>query len=219
MWEVPTHPPIAVIKFMNTNGSNTPDNPADQPELYALNALSPMEAAAFEARIINGDVDAEELENHMETMLALCEEMASVMPAPRRALKDAVMAAIDPAPAPGALKPGEQVFVMADEGEWQNPGLPGFSMKILYHDDARKRTTVLVRLAPGTAYPAHRHMGLEECMVLEGDLYVDGHSLQAGDYTASMTDKIHIDTHSEHGCLLLLNTPLDDEFLEDGYGA
>jgi anti-sigma factor ChrR (cupin superfamily) len=196
---------------MEENSKNTPDRPAELIELYALGMLTPEETAEFEAQLMAGNINAEALDENLRAVTALAEEMASVMPAPRRAVKDAIMAAIAPAE---QKQPEEQkqTFVFANEGEWQEM-VPGISMKVLHHDADMNRTTVLVRLAPGAVYPSHRHRGLEECLVLEGDLHVDGTILHAGDFTASYEEKVHMDTHSNEGCLLLISSPLDDEIL------
>jgi anti-sigma factor ChrR (cupin superfamily) len=106
-----------------------------------------------------------------------------------------------------------QIFVLANGGEWVEL-LPGIQMKVLHQDVEHSRTTFLARLAPGASYPSHRHMGLEECLVIDGDLHVDGTVLRSGDFTASYYDKVHIDTHSEEGCLLLISSPMNDEFLD-----
>jgi len=200
--------------------NNDPRTFPESGALYALGALPADEAAAFESRLLAGDVDAGELEDHLLTMTALCEEIASAMPTPRRALKDAVMAAITPPTEepPQTEETPKQIFVLAEEGEWQQAA-PGISLKLLHADPEGARTTVLVRIDPGAAYPPHRHRGVEECLVLEGDLHVDGRVLGAGDFTASFYDKVHIDTHSEGGCLLLISSPLNDEFLGPDEGT
>ena len=194
---------------MDTIHTN-PDDPAELAALYALGALGAGEAEAFEAHVIAGEASAEE---HLNTMTDLCEELASIMPTPRRAVKDSIMAAIAGLDAPSAPEDQGQIFVLSNQGEWQDMA-PGITAKILYADPKGDRTTLLVRIDPGAAYAPHRHQGLEECLVLEGDLHVDGTVLHAGDYTASFLDKVHIDTHSEQGCLLLISSPLNDEFLE-----
>ena len=196
---------------MEENNKNTPDRQAELIELYALGMLTPEETTEFEVQVMAGTIDANALEENLRATTALAEELASVMPAPRRAVKDAIMAAIAP-PQPEGPEEPKQIFVLANEGEWQEMA-PGIAMKVLHHDASMQRTTVLVRIAPGAAYPAHRHRGLEECLVLEGDLRVDGTILRAGDFTASYEEKVHIDTHSEEGCLLLISSPLNDEIL------
>lgn len=216
----------------NSNSSGVP-SPKVNGELYALGAMSPQERQEFEARLAAGEVDPEEISEYLLVVTEIAEELASVMPAPRRAVKDALMAAIAPDHGHSDHKHSdhehstenssehlsenssaakEQLFVFAHEGEWQEM-IPGITIKILFHDAEHSRTTLLVRLEPGAAYPSHRHNGIEECLVLEGDLHVDGTVLHKGDFTVSLDEKIHLDTHSEEGCVLLISSPMNDEIL------
>jgi hypothetical protein len=196
------------------NNEQQPDEQKESySELYALGALSEEERETFEEFVAEGHMDMEDVRSHLESFTAICEEVAETMPSPRKALKqkilDAVLNTAEEAPP-------LQMFIHLNEGEWRETGIPGIAMKVLYSDPATARTTVLARLAPGAAYPSHRHMGVEECLVVQGDLVIDGRRLGAGDFTVSFQDKVHVDTHSEEGCLLLLNSPLNDEFLDLG---
>lgn len=189
-----------------------PDDASSQEmraELYALGALPPAEREKLEARILSGEIAPEDIHEHLQTITELAEDIASIMPAPRRAVKEGLMSAIA-----GTESSQEQktIFVLANEGQWIDMA-PGISIKILFQDSEKASTTLLVRLQPGAAYPPHRHRGTEECLVLEGDLHVDGTVLHTGDFTVSFDDRIHTDTHSSEGCLLLINSPMNDEFL------
>lgn len=194
------------------NNKQQPDKKNDSYiALYALGALSEEERETFEEFVAEGHIDMQEVRSHLESFTAVCEEVAETMPSPRKALKEKILNAALGDAAPSAPR---QMFVHAHEGEWKDVGIPGISLKILYTDPKINRTTVLVRIAAGAAYPMHRHVGVEECLVVEGDLVVDGTTLLAGDFTVSFPDKIHLDTHSEAGCLLLISSPLNDEFLD-----
>jgi hypothetical protein len=57
--------------------------------------------------------------------------------------------------------------------EWKEVA-PGISCKLLATDTERNRVSMLVRLAPGTDYPPHRHAGVEELHLLHGELMIDG---------------------------------------------
>jgi anti-sigma factor ChrR (cupin superfamily) len=59
-------------------------------------------------------------------------------------------------------------------------------------------------MAPGAHYPSHRHAGLEHCYVLEGDLILEDHTLNAGDYSAGSPDKEHTSATTKQGCLIFL---------------
>ncbi len=202
---------VPKTEAMDMNNNTPPQDELDNADLYALGALSPSETAAYEAALSAGTADQQQAVASLETAAALAEQMAAAMPAPRRAVKHAIMSAIA-APEPDDQE-GKQVFLRANEGEWVEM-VPGITVRVLHTDTELGRTTFLARLAPGAVLPAHRHVGLEECLVLEGELYVDGHTLGNGDFTASYSDKVHLDTHSDSGCLLLLSSPMSDEFLD-----
>lgn len=97
---------------------------------------------------------------------------------------------------------------------WEATGIPGIESKCLMVDREGDRVTMMVRMAPGTSYPPHRHGGLEECMVLSGDLYSDNFQMKAGDYQSASKDSRHGRQHTREGCVLLINSSLQDELLE-----
>ena len=67
------------------------------------------------------------------------------------------------------------------EPEWKKAA-PGISFKLLATDTEKNRVTMLVRLAPGTEYPPHRHAGFEELHLLYGELMIGDRKLYPGDY-------------------------------------
>lgn len=67
------------------------------------------------------------------------------------------------------------------EPEWEDVA-PGISCKLLATDTERDRVSMLVRLAPDTAYPPHRHAGVEELFLLQGELWIEDRKLHPGDY-------------------------------------
>ena len=69
-------------------------------------------------------------------------------------------------------------------------------------------------MAPGTSYPGHRHAGVEECYVLEGDLRVGDLVMRAGDYQRAAIGSVHGVQSTEGGCLLLVLMSDRDERLE-----
>jgi DNA-directed RNA polymerase specialized sigma24 family protein len=58
------------------------------------------------------------------------------------------------------------------ESEWEEVA-PGISCNLLATDAEKDRVSMLVRLAPGAAYPPHRHAGVEELYLLDGVLMID----------------------------------------------
>lgn len=93
---------------------------------------------------------------------------------------------------------------------WQEVA-PGISCKILSTDREMDRVSVLVRLARGVAYPAHRHAGVEELHLLEGELWIDHQKLHAGDYYRAEPGSMDQRVWSATGCMCLLVTSPSDE--------
>jgi len=77
-------------------------------------------------------------------------------------------------------------------------------VKVLYTDPTTKRSTALVRMAPGTRLPRHQHLAVEELFVLQGDCHIaPGQVLQAGDYFRAEANSVHGMTFTEAGTTFL----------------
>ena len=74
-------------------------------------------------------------------------------------------------------------------------------------------TFVLVRLAPGTEYPPHRHAGIEELYLLRGELMIDDKKVCPGDYIRAEADSVDHRVWSETGCTCVLLTSTQDVLL------
>jgi anti-sigma factor ChrR (cupin superfamily) len=94
--------------------------------------------------------------------------------------------------------------------EWRAVA-PGIRCKLLATDPERRRVSMLVRLAPDTEYPPHRHAGVEELHLLDGVLIVDDKTLHPGDYLRSELGTADARVYSETGCTCVLITSMDDE--------
>ena len=104
------------------------------------------------------------------------------------------------------------MFIRANEGSWIEAE-PGIFAKILNMDAERGRITALVRMAPGSRYAAHRHLGTEEVLVLEGSCYCGGRLLRKGDYHRAEVGSVHVDVRSDEGSLMLISAPLRSDML------
>jgi anti-sigma factor ChrR (cupin superfamily) len=69
---------------------------------------------------------------------------------------------------------------------------------------------MLVRLAPDTAYPPHRHAGKEELYLLHGELVIDDKKLYAGDYYRAEAGSADNRVWSATGCTCVLITSARD---------
>jgi anti-sigma factor ChrR (cupin superfamily) len=96
-----------------------------------------------------------------------------------------------------------------EEPEWKEVA-PGISCKLLATDTANERVSMLVRLAPGVAYPRHRHVGVEELHLLDGELWIDDRKLYPGDYNRCEPGSTDSHVWSETGCTCVLVTLFGD---------
>ncbi len=96
------------------------------------------------------------------------------------------------------------VSIMRDDA-WVSLGKK-IQVKIL-HDDG---TTLswLLKLLPGGRLPQHDHNdGLEECMILEGQLRINGEPFGCGDYQIAHPGSVHFEVASDQGALVFLKSP------------
>jgi DNA-binding NarL/FixJ family response regulator len=108
------------------------------------------------------------------------------------------------------------LFIAKTEGiEWQDGDLPGCQKKILFIDERHKCVTSLVRMEAAARFPAHRHGGPEEVFVLHGDLVVEGHLMNPGDYCRAETESIHSESYTQSGCIFLLRSSQHDQIMGD----
>ena len=194
--------------------------------LYALGALPPEEAAAFEAHLREG---CRACQGEMETFAAVTGQLgyAVVPEGPPLEVRGRLLARLSsgaagpvaveevsevPAPAGGPRR----TVVRSAEVEWQAAG-PGVAVKPLFQDPAEERLTILARMEPGAQYPSHEHAGTEEVYLLGGDLKVEDQVLRAGDYCGAPPGSVHTGASTDAGCTLLIMASERDRILgEEG---
>ncbi|NGZ97925.1 MAG: hypothetical protein CV089_17685 [Nitrospira sp. WS110] len=124
-----------------------------------------------------------------------------------RFLRTVLIRAVIPRPSSDGL-----TFVKASEGTWRGIA-PGVMAKLLSFDPVSRRTTTVLRFAPGTSYAPHRHTAVEELYVLEGGCSIAGREMSVGDYHRAEAGTIHHDTSTDDGCLLLVISSPQNEML------
>ena len=97
----------------------------------------------------------------------------------------------------------------AGEPAWKEVA-PGISCKLLATDTDTGYVSMLVRLEPGVAYPPHRHAGLEELHLLDGELWIEDRLLRPGDYNRAEPGTGDLRVWSETGCTCVLLTSSRD---------
>jgi len=104
--------------------------------------------------------------------------------------------------------------MLPGRSRWTDPPwkrvAPGIQVKLLATDPAKSRVSMLVRLEPGAAYPAHRHAGVEELHLLDGELWIDSRKLLPGDYNYGAPGAGDDRVFSETGCTCVLITSFND---------
>jgi anti-sigma factor ChrR (cupin superfamily) len=75
--------------------------------------------------------------------------------------------------------------------EWRSTRYEGIFLHVLRRDDETGDSTVLIRMEPGCGYPAHRHNGIEEVLVLRGGYRDQKGEHCAGDYVLNEAGSAH----------------------------
>lgn len=120
-----------------------------------------------------------------------------------------------PAPLPPGGKrilPGVSAVLVADV-PWSSAALPGLDFKILHRDETRGYTTRLLRFAPGSSYPSHRHGGMEEVFIVAGSVSLNGVMLRAGDYCRSEAGTFETAAFSAEGGMAIIVSSDADQFV------
>jgi quercetin dioxygenase-like cupin family protein len=173
---------------------------------YALQALPANERAGFEAHVEQCRECRLELEALRPITGAFVDWPIDVLRPPtplwdRLAQRIANNAEAEP---PVAVERGSR-----EEPGWKEVA-PGISCKLLATDRAKERVSMLVRLAPGVAYPPHSHAGVEELHLLEGELWINDRKLSPGDYNRAEPGTMDNRVWSETGCTCVLLTSFTD---------
>ncbi|GHC47112.1 cupin domain-containing protein [Roseibacillus persicicus] len=200
---------------MSTNETNpTPpsDHAAELSALTGLNALDGTDSAALanchQCPLGQAILASQGFDECVATMTATY--YPPVQPSP--SLKSQIFAAIgeqEPGTEPEAPKKqegGGYHFIGNEEGEWKT--LPGGKIRLKTLSDLPEasHTTILLEADPGAVFLPHAHEGMEEIVLLSGDLDTLGRRLVAGDYLRHDPNTLHAKAVSENGCRALLIT-------------
>jgi anti-sigma factor ChrR (cupin superfamily) len=172
---------------------------------YAAQALAASEVAAAEAHIAS----CPDCRRELESLRAVVDRFVAwptdvlrpTTPLQQRlALRIAEETGKEPVPPP---------LQQWSEPEWEQVA-PGIECKLLATDAERHRVSMLVRLAPGASYPPHKHAGVEELHLLDGELMIDERKLFPGDYNYGAPGAGDDRVWSETGCTCVLVTSTKD---------
>jgi anti-sigma factor ChrR (cupin superfamily) len=184
------------------------DTAREQAALCALGTLSADEARAVEQQLAQ---DAT-LRDEVAAFRSVVDDLAYAAPAqaPPPALRARVLARVAAAE-PAVIDHDGLRFVRSGQLAWGPGAMPGFEVKSLFTDPSGRRTTTIIRMAPGTTYADHRHADIEELFLLEGDLLVSGVLMRAGDYCRAEADTMHDGVMTPSGCVFIVTASERDE--------
>lgn len=173
---------------------------------YALRALPAAEQSALEQHLAGCEPCRRELESLRPVIEALGDWPTDVL-RPATPLWDRVARAVATETGTEPVLGPEEPWV--EEPAW-NEVAPGISCKLLSTDAATDMVSMLVRLAPGIAYPPHTHAGVEELHLLDGELWIEDRKLVPGDYSRAEPGTADQRVWSETGCTCVLITSSRD---------
>jgi len=130
----------------------------------------------------------------------LLQHLAPIEPAPQRAraMREALLRRIEQ---PADLD--DFLTVHRDQGEWRRIAPRVFEKRLV---DGPGLRAFLLRMEQGASLPAHDHPTSEECVVLEGEVWLGDVHCHAGDYHRAPRGKPHGALHTDNGCLLYIRT-------------
>lgn len=195
------------------------DEMRERAALYALGALTQHEARAFEEHIAEGcDYCHSELDAFEQVVSAIALDADEQEPSPD--VRDRLIATLngtsngnDKNSAEAEQNAQQLVSIRATDGKWIKVQ-EGIFCKSLYVDDASGMATSLVKMMPGTGLTAHKHDGVEQFFILEGDCSVCGETLGPGDYHRAQAGTVHETTYTVNGTMFLLVAPLEYKGLD-----
>jgi anti-sigma factor ChrR (cupin superfamily) len=197
---------------MSSSSDNQRCEHRDLVASYALAALERSEAESMKAHLPTCSECQQEYQSLSTVTNTLSawryQTMPPLAPSWNRLAERISTQPQQPAVAPSLATPAP--FKDWAEPRWKEVAL-GISCKLLSTDRETDRVSMLVRLAPNTAYPPHRHAGVEELYLLEGELWIENQKLEPGDYNRAEAGTADQRVWSETGCMCLLITSPSDQ--------
>jgi quercetin dioxygenase-like cupin family protein len=201
--------------------------------LYALNVLSESDRRWIEDQIAADEDLAMELAELEAVVAKIPYGTSQLTPAP--SLKNRLFAKIGqelpPAPSPEStatefpgliarlLERGTTALINTgeirySEIHWKPHPVLGVTVARFHVDLVKREVVGLLKAEPGMVYPLHKHAGVEELFMLQGDLVIGDRVYGSGDYIRSQPNSSHA-PKSHTGCMFFFRTSMDDEFLEE----
>ena len=201
---------------MTSIATGSPCEHSERVALHALSALPPDEARQFEIHLAECGQCRQEFESLRPVVESLSDWPTDVL-RPSATVWDRLAQRIT-ADSPNSQTlstPGDPERLepqWLNEPQWHKAA-PGIDYKLLATDPVRERLSLLVRLAPGAAYPPHTHAGTEELHLLAGELWINGKKLYPGEYNRATWGSTDRKVRTDTGCTCVLITSSRDVLL------
>lgn len=110
-----------------------------------------------------------------------------------------------------AAGPGDAAFTVRDADAGWPEYAPGIRRRVLWQREGQ--AALLYHAQPGAAVPQHTHGHDEECLMLQGELFLDDLLLQQGDYQLAPAGSGHRITQTDTGVVIYAHGDLDLQFI------
>lgn len=145
-----------------------------------------------------------------DVMRALLETSAPLAPDPERALRlrERLLRQAR------ASKHAGLTTVLEDKEGWTKLG-PLVEMKLLRSDEESR--SYLLKMHPGAVLPSHQHTLDEECLMLEGEVWIGDMHLGAGDYHVAAKGSSHGAVRTSTGGLAFMRGAHPEDRVANGH--
>lgn len=139
--------------------------------------------------------------------LATAVAPAELSAADRETMHTRIMARVQAESRVQAEPPPSTFTIRATDMQWVTVG-PGVEVKVLRADRERNDQTVMIRMQPGSVVVGHRHTQEEECLILEGEVFIGDYRLSQGDMHVARPGAVHAPIRAPHGALLIIRSEM-----------
>ncbi len=182
-----------------------PEELKDKMLLYALGALDDDEAAPIAARLQAGDEASTAELQQAEKLIALLGYQAPAATPPAN-LKTRLFDRIQREATPSESPPSDRLQLDLGSLDWAPSDWPGVHVHWLRQDEATGSGAVYFRIQSGYTAPSHRHIGAEDCLILQGGFRDSRGEYRAGELVYYEAGSTHEDFQALEGepCILFV---------------
>ncbi len=182
--------------------SQSPEEPQDTMALYALGALDAEEAKRIADQLQAGDEATTAEVQQAEQLMSLMGHMAPVT-APPAGLKHRLLERIqNELPSSSSIRSSVDLASL----DWVPSDWPGVHVHWLRQDEATGSGALYFHIEPGYPAPSHRHLGAEDCLIMQGGFRDRRGEYHAGDLVYYEPGSMHEDFQAldDEPCVLFV---------------